>query len=117
MCKQTSEVIDEQLVEDPVQILTDLDVSLTEVREQSTFRPPVVSFSSSTVQALEEVNKAYQQGDEYGHHTGLKALHKIIGGLMPGDVTIVAGRPSMGKTTVGLAMATALALSAVMVFL
>lgn len=41
-----------------------------------------------------------------GHPTGFRALDYYTGGLVPGLMTIVAGRPGMGKTAFGLALAT-----------
>ena len=36
--------------------------------------------------------------------TGLKELDKMLGGLKKGEVTMVAGRPSMGKSTLALSI-------------
>lgn len=40
-----------------------------------------------------------------GHSSGYKSLDDQIGGFEEGNVTIIAGRPSMGKTTIALNMA------------
>lgn len=40
-----------------------------------------------------------------GPPTGLSALDDLINGLTPGDLHILAGRPSMGKTAVGVGIA------------
>jgi replicative DNA helicase len=45
-----------------------------------------------------------------GLRTGLKALDDIIVGLQPGDLFILAARPSMGKTSLAMNMATHIAL-------
>lgn len=42
-----------------------------------------------------------------GFPTGVDSLDKVIGGVQPGIVTIVAARPGMGKSSLGLAMADA----------
>lgn len=38
----------------------------------------------------------------WGVPTGLGSLDRFIGGLQPGDLIIVGGRPSMGKTSFGM---------------
>lgn len=53
-----------------------------------------------------------------GLSTGLDALDEITCGLQPGDLVLIGGRPSMGKTSLGLDFARAIALAggAVVVF-
>jgi replicative DNA helicase len=41
--------------------------------------------------------------------TGLKALDELIGGLFPRDLTVLAARPSMGKTAMSLQIAATIA--------
>ena len=38
-------------------------------------------------------------------YTGFEAIDKAFGGLRPGEVTLIGGRPSMGKTTLALQIA------------
>lgn len=53
----------------------------------------------SLADALERTEKAYQRsGEVVGLTTGFTDLNKMLGGLHPSDLLIVAGRPSMGKT-------------------
>lgn len=40
-----------------------------------------------------------------GVTTGLTDLDKMVGGLVPGDLWVAGGRPSMGKSTLGLGIA------------
>ena len=44
-------------------------------------------------------------GDITGISTGFNEFDKLTAGLQPGDLVIVAGRPSMGKTTLAVNMA------------
>ena len=44
-----------------------------------------------------------------GVSTGLKDVDAVLQGLMPGDLIILAARPSMGKTALGVQMAAAIA--------
>lgn len=55
---------------------------------------------SVLVKALEKIDTLYHSGDAItGLATGLKELDQLTSGLQPSDLIIVAGRPSMGKTT------------------
>ena len=50
--------------------------------------------------AVNVANAAYQRdGGLAGVSTGLVDLDKKLGGLHPSDLLILAGRPSMGKTS------------------
>jgi replicative DNA helicase len=52
------------------------------------------------------LEKAYRnKGALTGLTTGLKDLDRILGGLQASDLIIVAGRPSMGKTALGINIA------------
>ena len=55
--------------------------------------------------ALEEADKAYKEERGSALSSGLADLDGIIGGCYPGDLLIVAGRPSMGKTALALSVA------------
>lgn len=53
-----------------------------------------------------------ERGDEpspVGHSTGFDAVDRIIKGLGPGRVYVIAGRPAMGKSALGQQLATHLA--------
>lgn len=45
------------------------------------------------------------QGEIVGIPTGLKDLDKLLGGMQRSDLLILAGRPGMGKTSLGLSIA------------
>lgn len=56
--------------------------------------------------AVDEIDKAFQAGDVIrGLSTGLPDLDEKISGLNPGDLIIIAGRPSMGKSTLAFNIA------------
>jgi replicative DNA helicase len=48
---------------------------------------------------------AGKDGEMTGVPTGFKDLDRLLNGLQPGQVVIVAGRPGLGKSTVGLDIA------------
>jgi replicative DNA helicase len=58
---------------------------------------------------LRDVERQGDSDELFSCSTGLAAVNDIIGGLMPGNLYIVAGRPGMGKTTLGTNLARAAA--------
>ena len=59
-----------------------------------------------TAEVVAELEKLGQTGSEVtGTSTGWEMLDKLTAGLQAGDLIIVAGRPSMGKTTFAMNMA------------
>ncbi|HUW64151.1 MAG TPA: replicative DNA helicase [Spirochaetia bacterium] len=55
---------------------------------------------------LDRIQHAYLHREEItGVPTGFVELDRLTGGLQPGDLIILAGRPSMGKTALGLTVA------------
>jgi replicative DNA helicase len=58
------------------------------------------SFLKAVTDAVNMANAAYQRdGGLAGISTGLMDMDKKLGGLHPSDLLILAGRPSMGKTS------------------
>lgn len=55
---------------------------------------------------IDQIDEAHSNPDKLrGLPTGFADFDKMTGGLRPGDLVIVAGRPSMGKTTLAINMA------------
>jgi replicative DNA helicase len=46
----------------------------------------------------------HHRGEVFGLSTGFPDLDKLLGGFQPSDLIIVAGRPSMGKTSLALSI-------------
>ena len=64
------------------------------------------SIKAILVKAVERIDALYHNGDAItGLATGLSDLDEMTSGLQPSDLVIVAGRPSMGKTTLVMNMA------------
>ncbi|MDI9817730.1 MULTISPECIES: replicative DNA helicase [unclassified Legionella] len=64
------------------------------------------SIKSILVKAVEKIDALYHSGDALtGLATGLSDFDEKTSGLQPSDLVIVAGRPSMGKTTLVMNMA------------
>jgi replicative DNA helicase len=53
---------------------------------------------------LDELEKLMTPGQKLGVETGFKAFDYMTGGLRPGQLTIIAGRPAMGKSALMLNM-------------
>ncbi len=61
-----------------------------------------MSFSDSLAGAVSMAAEAYsREGGLSGLSTGLRDIDKMLGGLHPSDLIILAARPSMGKTSLG----------------
>jgi replicative DNA helicase len=64
------------------------------------------NIKSILVRAVEKIDALYHNGDALtGIATGLSDLDEMTSGLQTSDLIIVAGRPSMGKTTLVMNMA------------
>ena len=59
-------------------------------------------FSDALREAVDIIDKSFQRdGKIAGITTGLRDIDKKLGGLHNSDLIIIAGRPSMGKTSLG----------------
>jgi replicative DNA helicase len=70
---------------------------------QNSARP--VSMAAALRKAVDMAQAAYLGDDDGSVPTGIASLDSLIGGFYPGELTLIAGRPSMGKTAVALAAA------------
>jgi replicative DNA helicase len=67
----------------------------TEGDAEGGFKP----LKNAVVDALNRTEKAFQRsGEVVGLDTGFVDMNKLLGGLHPSDLIILAGRPAMGKT-------------------
>lgn len=63
-------------------------------------------------ESMERISELYEnEGELTGQATGFKDLDEMTTGLQKGDLVIVAGRPSMGKTTFSMNIAENVALN------
>lgn len=63
------------------------------------------SMLAAVREALAQAMEAYQGGNVDLVRSGIPALDAIIPGLYPGELTLLGGRPAMGKSAVALTMA------------
>lgn len=60
-------------------------------------------------EVLVQINAAIERGTPPGLQTGLDDFDRVTGGLHASDLVILAGRPSMGKSALGMSIARRLA--------
>jgi replicative DNA helicase len=85
---------------EPRDQIVEAEQALYQLGEQGKVDRGFQSFRSAVVDAVQVANAAYlRDGGLAGLSTGLADLDKRLGGLHPSDLLILAGRPSMGKTS------------------
>ena len=73
---------------------------LFDLAEKGSFNSSLVKFDDAMKQTIEMASAAYKnEGGIVGVPTGLRDLDDKLGGLHQSDLIIIAGRPSMGKTS------------------
>lgn len=76
------------------------------IAEQTASEGGPEAIKSVLVRTVEKIDALYHSGAAVtGLATGLSDLDELTTGLQPADLVIVAGRPSMGKTTLAMNMA------------
>ena len=68
-------------------------------------RAGFVGLDQAMGRVLEQAEQAKRDGGLVGLSTGIPALDELLGGLVAPDMVVLAARPSMGKTSLGLAIA------------
>ena len=85
---------------EPKEQIIEAEQRLYKLGEQGVAERGFQSFLKAVTEAVNVANAAYQRdGGLAGISTGLIDLDKKLGGLHPSDLLILAGRPSMGKTS------------------
>ncbi|MDX1782294.1 MAG: replicative DNA helicase [Thalassovita sp.] len=85
---------------EPKEQIVEAEQKLYQLSEQGQTESGFKSFLKAVTEAVNVTNEAYQRGGGMaGISTGLADLDKQLGGLHPSDLLILAGRPSMGKTS------------------
>lgn len=85
---------------EPREQIVEAEQRLYKLGEQGTAERGFQSFLKAVTDAVNVANAAYQRdGGLAGVSTGLIDLDKKLGGLHRSDLLILAGRPSMGKTS------------------
>ena len=86
------------------------ETELYKVAEEGGAEGKAKSFGDAAKLAIDMAERALNSGGHLsGFTTGLDSLNAKIGGMHKSDLTIVAGRPGMGKSALGTNMAVAAA--------
>ena len=79
--------------------IEDAERRLFELAETGRYDGGFLDFTQALTTAVEMAAHAYQRdGKLSGLATGLRDLDRMMGGLQPSDLIILAGRPGMGKS-------------------
>ena len=85
---------------EPKEQIVEAEQALYKLAEQGSSESGFQSFLRAVTDAVNVANAAYQRdGGLAGVSTGLADMDKKLGGLHKSDLLILAGRPSMGKTS------------------
>jgi replicative DNA helicase len=88
------------VLSEPREQIVEAEQELYRLAEQGSSETGFQSFLKAVTEAVNVTNAAYQRdGGLSGISTGLVDLDKKLGGLHKSDLLILAGRPSMGKTS------------------
>ena len=88
------------IANEPREQIVEAEQALYKLAEQGQVESGFQSFLKAVTDAVNVANAAYQRdGGLSGVSTGLIDMDKKLGGLHPSDLLILAGRPSMGKTS------------------
>ncbi len=95
----------------PVELLDEAEQKVFAIAEQGTQRngPKAIKYLAS--EAVQKIDALFKSGESItGMPTGYDRLDSMTSGLQPADLVIIAGRPSMGKTVLGMNIAENVAL-------
>jgi len=87
------------------QILDEAESRIFKIGEEgSRSQQGFLSMDALVVQLIDRVNELHENGAEEvtGVRTGFYDLDRMTAGLQPGDLIVLAARPSMGKTALAL---------------
>ena len=89
------------------EILDDAEKMVFEIADKGTRgKKGFKSLKDILPEAVDRIDTLHQSdGDITGISSGYNEFDKLTAGLQPGDLVIVAGRPSMGKTTLAVNIA------------
>ncbi|RBI77285.1 replicative DNA helicase [Roseovarius sp. TE539] len=89
-----------EVASEPADQIVEAEQHLYQLSEQGRSETGFQSFLKAVTDAVDIANAAYQRdGGLAGISTGLVDMDRKLGGLHKSDLLILAGRPSMGKTS------------------
>ncbi len=91
---------EQTLDQQPTDIVERAESQLFSLAESGETKGGFTSLRDSVMVSIEIAEKAFKtKGHVTGFTTGLRDMDKQLGGFHPSDLLILAGRPSMGKTS------------------
>jgi replicative DNA helicase len=91
---------DAQIELGPQAQIEDAERRLFELAETGRYDGGFQRFAQALTTAVENAARAYERdGKLSGIATGLRDLDRMMGGLQPSDLIVLAGRPGMGKSS------------------
>ncbi len=105
---RTAQDIEEQVYQGPSEVSEVLDFAERSIFQLSEFRTArqVARLSVVVDEAFAHIQKLYESGKSItGVPTGFEDMDRMTAGFQPGDLIILAARPSMGKTAFSLNIA------------
>jgi replicative DNA helicase len=89
-----------ELADEPKQIGEGLASKLLQIGSNQ--RRQFVSLEQATIEVLKSIERAATDGARDAVPTGLRSIDRKTGGFFRGQLIIIAGRPSMGKTAIAM---------------
>ena len=91
---------------EPEQILAQVEQDIMDIGNDRESAEAMGDMSSHVMSAIETIEEIYgNKGKKQGIQTGFTDIDEHINGLMPGQMIIIAARPSMGKTSLAMNIA------------
>ena len=91
---------------DAVELVDRAEQILFKLSQQRATTNDVVHIEELLKESVERITALYRSGaDATGTPTGFRDIDRITSGFQPGNLIIVAARPSMGKSALGLCIA------------
>jgi len=107
--KVVEKCFDEHEYPDPQVVLGDAEKAFLEIGGKSGTTMP---WSSAVDESFRRIDKLFESGGKLmeGLSTGYKYLDETLQGLKPGEMIVIAARPSVGKTSLAMNIAESVAL-------
>ncbi|HEX4859628.1 MAG TPA: replicative DNA helicase [Rhizomicrobium sp.] len=97
--------LDVNVDQPPKTIIETAEKALYRIAENSKYGEGPIDFAESLRRAVENAERAQARGGRIsGVTSGFTEIDSLLGGLQPSDLLILAGRPGMGKTSLGTNM-------------
>jgi len=102
----------------PERQVAEIERTLLDLTSRGATERQAVTLDDAIADALRLADEAGRRGGPAGISTGMRSVDAALGGLEPGTLSILAGRPGMGKTSLALqwSLAAARAAHGVLIF-